>query len=183
LLSGREPARDNTVEVLVGVVGRAHGIRGEVVVELRTDEPDRRFAAGQLLRVEDSSRTLTVQSARPQGPRLLVRFAELIDRTAAEAARGLRLVADVDPAERPGEPEEYFDRQLIGLAVLDADGNSVGSVTGVLHLPAQDLLEIDNASGRHLVPFVTALVPEVDLAARRLRLADVPGLLGDAPDD
>jgi 16S rRNA processing protein RimM len=166
--------------VTVGVVGRPHGVRGEVVIEVRTDEPDRRFAAGQVLRAEDTTRTFRVVSSRPHGDRLLVRFAELGDRTAAEQARGIRLVADVDAAERPSGPEEYFDRQLVGLGVLAADGNPVGSVRAVLHLPEQDLLEIDSAAGVRLVPFVTALVPEIDLAAGRLRLADVPGLLGDS---
>lgn len=161
------------------MVGRPHGLRGEVLVDVRTDEPDRRFAPGQILRAEDTTRTFRVLSSRPLGDRLLVRLAELGDRTAAEQARGIRLVVDVDPAERPSEPEEYFDRQLVGLSVVSADDSPVGSVTAVLHLPGQDLLEIDTSGGRRLVPFVTALVPEVDIAAHRLRLADVPGLLGD----
>jgi 16S rRNA processing protein RimM len=81
------------------------------------------------------------------------------------------------PAERPDQPEEYYDRQLVGLRVLDAAGTEVGRVTGVAHLPAQDLLEIDTGAGEALVPFVSELVPDVDLDQGLLRLADVPGLL------
>ncbi|GAB3763238.1 ribosome maturation factor RimM [Microlunatus parietis] len=166
-----------SVEVLVGVVGRAHGIRGDVAVEPRTDEPEVRFAAGRAVRIEGSPRWLTVVSARDHSGRLLVRFHEVEDRNAAEALRGVRLVVDVDPAERPDRPEEYYDRQLIGLRVLDAAGTEVGRVSGVAHLPAQDLLEIDTGDGQALVPFVTELVPDVDLDQGQLRLADVPGLL------
>ncbi len=173
--SGREPTR----EVRVGVVGRPHGIRGEVFVDVRTDEPERRFATGEVLRGEDTTKTFRVVSSRFHSGRLLVLFAELADRTAAERALGIHLVTDVDPAERPGDPEEYFDRQLIGLTVLGADGAIVGPVVDVLHLPEQDLLEVqtDQPHKRHLIPFVTAIVPGVDLDARTLRLADVPGLL------
>jgi len=167
------------VEVLIGVVTRAHGVRGEVVVEARTDEPELRFAAGATARIENQQRTLTVDGARDHGGRLLVRFREISDRNAAEALRGSRLVVDVDPADRPAEPEEYYDRQLIGLTVLDAAGAEVGRVTGVAHLPAQDLLEIDASGAERLVPFVADLVPEIDLARGLLRLADVPGLLSD----
>ncbi|MFC7621041.1 ribosome maturation factor RimM [Microlunatus sp. GCM10028923] len=172
-----------TVEVLVGVVGRAHGIRGDVAVEPRTDEPEVRFAAGRAVRIEGSPRRLTVVTARDHSGRLLVRFDEVDDRNAAEALRGVRLVVDVDPADRPDRPEEYYDRQLVGLRVLDAGGSEVGRVTGVAHLPAQDLLEIDTGTGEALVPFVTELVPEVDLDQGLLRLADVPGLLSDEDDD
>jgi 16S rRNA processing protein RimM len=174
-----ERERPEPVEVVVGVVGRAHGIRGEVVIDVRTDEPDRRFAVGQILRAEDTTRTFRVVSSRLHSGRWLLGFSELADRSAAEQARGIRLVIDVDPHERPADPEEYFDRQLVGLTVLAAGGATVGRVTGVLHHAEQDLLEVQGDDTRHLIPFVRAIVPEVDLAAGTLRLADVPGLLGD----
>jgi 16S rRNA processing protein RimM len=167
------------VEVVVGVVGRPHGVRGEVAVESRTDEPDRRFAPGEQLRSEGSARTLTVAAMRWHSGRMLVRFAGLDDRTAAEAVRGVRLVTDVDPDERPEEPGEYYDRQLVGLAVQTADGVPVGEVVAVLHLPAQEVLEVRTADGPRLVPFVADLVPEVDLARQILTVADRAGLLAE----
>ena len=168
-----------TIEVVVGVVGRPHGVRGEVVVEPRTDEPDRRFAPGQELRAEESSQAFTVASMRHHDGRLLVRFVGLWDRSAVEAVRGTRLVADVDPAERPDEPAEYYDRQLVGLTVQTPDGDAVGVVVAVLHPPGQDLLEIKTANQVRLVPFVAALVPGVDLDAGTLTVADVAGLLSE----
>ncbi len=172
-----------TVEVVVGVIGRAHGIRGDVTIDVRTDEPERRFAVGETLRAADGRRSFTVTSARDHSGRLLVHFAQLPDRTAAEAARGVLLVADVDPDERPEDDEEFYDRQLIGLAVRAADGSRVGTVTDVLHLPLQDTLEVDTDAGVRLVPFVTDLVPQVDLAAGEVHLADVPGLLVELDED
>lgn len=165
--------------VVVGRIGKPHGIRGEVTVELRTDEPERRFAPGARLVVEGTGRPVTVTTHHWHQGRLLVRFEEFSDRTAAEAARGWMLTAEVDPAERPEEEDTYYDRQLIGLRVLTADGQDAGTVDFVVHLPAQDLLEVSTAEGTRLVPFVTALVPQVDLAAGTLTLADVPGLLVD----
>jgi 16S rRNA processing protein RimM len=166
-----------TIEVVVGVVGRPHGVRGEVTVDPRTDEPDRRFAPGQQLRSEGTPRTLTVASMRWHSGRMLVSFTGLDDRTAAETMRGARLVADVDPAERPEHTEEFYDRQLVGLTVLTTAGAAVGEVVAVLHLPAQDLLEVSTADGPRLVPFVSDLVPEVDLEHGRLTVADRAGLL------
>jgi 16S rRNA processing protein RimM len=151
-----------------------------VAIELRTDEPDRRFAPGEVLRGEGESRSFTVSSARYHSGRLLVTFAEITDRTAAEAVRGTRLVVSVPADELPEAEGEFYDRQLVGLRVLDASGADVGAVAAVVHLPAQDALEVLTADGPRLVPFVTALVPEVDLAAGHVRLADVPGLLFDA---
>ena len=172
-----------TVEVVVGIIGRAHGIRGDVTIDVRTDEPERRFAVGEVLRAEDGRRSFTVASARDHSGRLLVHFDQLPDRTLAEAARGTVLVADVDPDEQPEDEDEFYDRQLIGLAVRAADGSAVGTVTDVLHLPLQDTLEIHTDAGVRLVPFVTELVPRVDLAAGEVHLADVPGLLADADED
>lgn len=173
----------STDTVVVGVIGRPHGVRGEVAVELRTDEPERRFAPGQVLYEDEGSRLFTVQSARDHAGRLLVRFAELADRAAAEAVRGTLLVATVEPDERPAESDEFYDRQLIGLRARTRDGADIGMVGSVIHLPAQDVLEIETAAGTRLVPFVTALVPQVDLDVGYLTVADVAGLLDDEADD
>jgi len=170
---------DQLVEVVVGVVGGAHGIRGDVAIGVRTDEPERRFVPGARLRVEGSPRVLTVATARDHSGRLLVRFEEMDDRNAAEAARGLVLVTDVPASELPSDEGEYYDRQLVGLEAVTGDGTSIGRVLAVLHPAGQDLLEISTANGPRLVPFVEALVPEVDLPGGRLVVADVPGLLTD----
>ena len=169
-------------ETIVGVIGRPHGVRGEVTVEVRTDEPERRFAPGQVLRDEGGTRPFTVQSVRDHSGRLLVRFAEVINRETAEAVRGTLLIAAVEPDERPLEPEEFYDRQLIGLRVRRPDGVVVGTVSSVLHLPTQEVLDVETAGGSRLVPFVTALVPEIDLEAGCLTVADVAGLLDDLQD-
>jgi 16S rRNA processing protein RimM len=171
------------LEVVVGVIGRAHGIRGDVVIDVRTDEPERRFAPGTRLRAEGSGRTFTVANTREHSSRLLAKFEELADRTAAEQARGAVLLADVDASELPAEPEEFYDRQLVGLVARTPDETMIGTVSAVLHLPAQDTLEIETPTGPRLVPFVTELVPEVDLAGGFLVVADVSGLLDDPEDD
>lgn len=176
-----------STEVVVGRIGKAHGIRGEVSVEPRTDEPDRRFALGAALAAARpngaDSQTLTVKATRWHQDRLLVVFAELPDRNAAEAARGLVLRVAVDPDDSPDDPEEYYDHQLLGLSAFTTHGEAVGVVTEVIHTAGQDLLAIQTADGESLVPFVRALVPVVDLAARRLEIADRPGLLTPLPDD
>ena len=177
------------IEVVVGRLGKPHGLRGELTVEVRTDEPERRFGLGQRLRTEApygsafAHRSLEVVTTRWHQGVLLVAFAELDGRTEAESARGVLLHADVDPAERPEDPEEYYDHQLVGLAAYDVDGAHLGEVTG-LHHGAQDLLVVRTPGGRDaLVPFVSALVPEVDLDARRVVVADRPGLVTPFPDD
>lgn len=170
------------VEVVVGRVGRAHGIRGEVSIDIRTDEPERRFADGAALRLEGSPRLVRIASHRWHGERLLVCFDGVEDRTAAEALRGGVLLADVPGDERPDGEDEYYDRQLVGLRVLDHAGTEVGRISGVVHLPTQDLLAIDVAGGERLVPFVTDLVPVVDVEAGLVRLAEVGGLLDEWAD-
>jgi 16S rRNA processing protein RimM len=168
--------------VVVGVIGRPHGVRGEVAVEVRTDEPERRFAPGQRLYEDGGARLFTVTSVRDVPGRLLVKFAELSDRAAAAAVRGTVLVAAVEPDERSSEPGAFYDRQLIGMRAKTPDGTEVGTVGSVLHLPAQDVLEIETAGGIRLVPFVEALVPEIDLEAGCLTVVDVAGLLDDGKD-
>ena len=167
------------IEVVVGRIGKPHGIRGEVTVELRTDEPERRFVEGVAL-VAESPRgvrsTATVERTRWHQGVLLLHLEGFPDRTAAEAARGTLLIAEVDPDEQPEDPDEFYDHQLVGLRVEDTEGAERGEVTGVLH-GAQDLLQVRTPKGPVLVPFVTALVPTVDLDGGRVVVADRPGLL------
>lgn len=169
------------MERVVGRIGRAHGIRGELNVDIRTDEPGRRFAPGSS--VSADGRLLLVRSSRQHSGKMVVAFEGVTDRDAAEALHGRMLTADVDPAVSPDDPEEFYDHQLIGLAVRTQAGQAVGTITEVLHLPAQDTLAISHDSHEFLVPFVAELVPEVNLADGYVVVADVPGLLDpDAAD-
>jgi 16S rRNA processing protein RimM len=181
-------------EVVVGRIGRAHGIRGEVSVEPRTDEPERRFAVGAVLGTRNPQGSeptgpgrpsmLTVRSSRWHQSRLLVTFAEVGDRTAAEALRGLALVVQLDPDEAPEDPDEFYDHQLVGLQVVTGDGLRAGEVSDVVHGTAQDLLAVRTTDGREvLVPFVSALVPRVDVRAGQVEVADRPGLLSPLEDE
>lgn len=168
------------VEVIIGTVGRAHGLRGEVSVHSRTDFPADRYAPGVRVRTS-RGQVLTVADARPHQGGLLVRFLEITDRATAEDLRGSDLWAAGMPAEAT-TAEEYHDVELIGLAVVDAAGGVLGSVAEVLHLPAQDVLVVRTPTGDRLVPFVQALVPEIDLAAGRLEVVAIPGLFDDAAE-
>ena len=115
---------------------------------------------------------------------LLATFEELADRNAAEAARGILLHVTIDPAESPDDPDEFYDHQLVGLAAYDLDGAHLGEVRGLVHGSAQDLLTVRTPDGRDaLVPFVKALVPEVDVAGGRVVIADRPGLVTPLPED
>ncbi|MFW6867818.1 ribosome maturation factor RimM [Nocardioides sp. CPCC 206347] len=179
----------DSIDVVVGRIGKPHGIRGEVTVDVRTDEPERRYVDGAVLEVEPpkgsafSARKLTVSRTRWHQGVLLVTFAELADRNAAEAARGSVLRAFVSADEVPEDPEEFYDRQLIGLTAYNLEGEEIGKVSSVVH-GAQDLLQVRTPDGRNtLVPFVSALVPEVDVAGGRVVIADRPGLVTPFPDD
>lgn len=167
------------MQLVVGRIGRAHGIRGDVSVEVRTDEPELRLAPGATLLTDPASAgPLTVECGRVHSGRLLLRFEGIKDRNAAEALRGTLLIAEVDPEEQPEDPDEFYDHQLIGLDVVLADGTEIGEVAEVLHLPYQDLLSVRSRDGREvLLPFVEKIVPEIDLAAQRAVIDPPPGLI------
>ncbi len=178
----------DSIEVVVGRIGKPHGLRGEVTVDVRTDEPERRFATGTVLRAQPPAgsastlRSLTVSGSRWHQSVLLVSFAEIDGRNGAEAARGIVLHADLPADATPDDPDEYYDHQLIGLTAYDEHGTELGSLTAVQHGSAQDLLTIRTPDGRDtLVPFVTELVPEVDVATGRIVVADRPGLVTPFP--
>jgi 16S rRNA processing protein RimM len=221
------------MQLVVGRVTRPHGVRGEVSVEVRTDDPDLRFAVGRVMATDPAAAgPLTVESVRWHSGRLLIRFAGIADRNQAEELRGTWLTLDSAEVGPTGDPDEFHDHELIGLAVVTTLGEPVGRVTDVRHF-GQDLLVIEPAPARSpagpgtgaaevstagpeagaaevgpvptgpaqagrgpggpalaaraqprnalgselLVPFVAALVPEVDVAAGRLVIDPPPGLL------
>ncbi len=168
------------MQLAVGRVIRPHGIHGEVAVDVRTDDPAERFAGGRVLATDPpEAGPLTVESARWHSGRLLVAFAGITDRSQAEVLRGVWLTVDSAEVPAPADPDEFHDQQLIGLRVVTAAGEPVGTVTDVQH-PGQDLLVIEPATGEPgevLVPFVSAIAVEVDLAAGRLVIDPPPGLL------
>jgi 16S rRNA processing protein RimM len=172
------------MQVAVGQVARAHGIRGEVIVAVRTDEPDVRFAPGAQLATEPPERgPLTVRATRWHSGRLIVVFEGISDRTAAEGLRGTVLTLDTEDIPSPADPDEFYDHELIGLGVVTAAGQPVGVVADVLH-HGQDLLVVRRdgpAPAEVLVPFVGAIVPDVDVVGGRLVIDPPPGLLD--PDE
>jgi 16S rRNA processing protein RimM len=166
------------VDLVVGRIGHAHGVKGEVSVEVRTDDPDRRYAVGSVLATDPRERgPLTVEGARAHHGRLLVRFAGVEDRTAAEALRGTLLVVDSADVGETAE-DEWWDHDLVGLTAVTTDGRTLGAVADVVHVPGSPLLSVVDEEGREvLVPFVADIVPEVDVAGGRLVVDPPPGLL------
>jgi 16S rRNA processing protein RimM len=154
------------MRLLVGRIGRAHGIAGEATIEVRSDEPRLRFAVGARVQT-DTRGDLTITSHRLHNGTLLLGFAGVTDRNGVEALRDTLLYADVDITEQSA-PNEYHVMQLIGCQVFLESGEIFGELTDVLNLPGQDVLSIATASGEVLIPFVQQLVPHVDVVARKV---------------
>ncbi len=171
------PDLDN---VVIGRIGKPQGIRGEVTVEVRTDDPETRYAAGSVLVTDPAERgPLTVESSRWQGGRLVVAFVGVPDRSAAEALRDTLLCVPVAELGDIEDPDEFHDFQLRGLAASLPDGTALGTVSDVLHLPQGDVLTIDRGAGTPelLVPFLKAMVPVVDVPGGRVVVDPPAGLL------
>ncbi|MFH8518053.1 ribosome maturation factor RimM [Streptomyces gelaticus] len=167
------------MQLVVARIGRAHGIKGEVTVEVRTDEPELRLGPGAVLATEPAGAgPLTIETGRVHSGRLLLRFEGVRDRTAAEALRNTLLIAEVDPAELPEDPEEFYDHQLMDLDVVLADGTEIGRITEITHLPSQDLFIVERPDGSEvMIPFVEEIVTEIDLAEQRAVITPPPGLI------
>ncbi|MDX6739121.1 ribosome maturation factor RimM [Actinocorallia sp. A-T 12471] len=166
------------MQLVVGRIGKPHGIRGDVTVDVRTDDVDARFAPGATLVTDPvSAGPLTVATARWHSGRLVVRFAGVADRDRAEELRGTYLVIDSAEILTSSDPDDFHDQQLIGLKVVTTSGEEIGTVSEILH-HAQVLVVVDTPAGDRYVPFVAALVPEVDLEGGRL-VVDPPGGLFD----
>jgi 16S rRNA processing protein RimM len=154
------------MRLLVGRIGRAHGILGEATIEVRTDEPNRRFAIGATVQT-DSNGELKVISGRVHNGILLLGFEGITDRNSVEKLRNTLLYADVDINES-NDDDEYHVMQLIGCSAVLESGESFGEITDVINLPGQDLLAIKTAQGEQLIPFVHQLVPTVDIANKKV---------------
>jgi 16S rRNA processing protein RimM len=160
--------------VAVGKVTKAHGLHGEVVVLVFSDNPNR-FDEGAVVYLEDGA-TLTVRSTRKSGARLLVAFEDVDDRAAADRLHGRMLVVprSMLPALGPGE---YWPHQLEGCEVLTESGRSLGRIADVIANPANDLwVAVDPEGTECLVPAIRGVVVEVDLAEMRILVRDVPGI-------
>ncbi|OEJ24791.1 ribosome maturation factor RimM [Streptomyces agglomeratus] len=170
------------MQLVVARIGRAHGIKGEVTVEVRTDEPELRLGPGAVLATDPASvGPLTVETGRVHSGRLLLRFAGVKDRTAAEALRNTLLIAEVDPEATPEDPEEFYDHQLMDLDVVLVDGTEIGRITEITHLPSQDLFIVKRPDGSEvMIPFVEEIVTEIDLEEQRAVITPPPGLIDDS---
>ena len=155
------------MRLLVGRIGRAHGILGEATIEVRTDEPDRRFAIGNQVST-DTHGELTIISGRVHNGILLLGFAGFEDRNAIEKLRNTLLYAEVDINAKSDVADEYHVLQLIGCQAILESGQVFGEVTDVINLPGQDLLAIKTETGEQLVPFVHQLVPIVDIKKKTI---------------
>ncbi|WP_406863386.1 ribosome maturation factor RimM [Streptomyces sp. HUAS MG47] len=169
------------MQLVVARIGRAHGIKGEVTVEVRTDEPELRLGPGAVLLTDPSATgPLTIETGRVHSGRLLLRFEGVRDRNAAEALRNTLLIAEIDPDERPEDDDEYYDHQLIDLDVVLADGTEIGRISEISHLPSQDLFIVERPDGSELmIPFVEEIVTDIDLDEQRAVIDPPPGLIDD----
>jgi 16S rRNA processing protein RimM len=176
-------APESTDTVVVGRIGRPHGVRGLVTVEVRTDDPDLRFAPGAVLTTEPPERgPLTVADKKWHSGTLLLQLAgrdgvPSADREAADALRNTMLLVPVTDLPDLQDPDSFYDHQLVGLRAQLPDGSVLGEVTAVRHDGAELLVVRRPDAGELLVPFVTAIVPTVDVAAGHLVVDPPEGLL------
>jgi len=165
--------------LVVGRIGRPHGLRGELAVSVRTDAPEERFATGAEFTVA-GGRRLRVAGSRWHSGTLLLSFEGVADRNAAAELTGTTLTVDVSELRPLDDPDEFHDHELVGLRAELADGSVVGEVREVLHGPGGDLLVLGrDARTDALVPFVRQIVPTVDVAGGRVVLTPPDGLLED----
>jgi 16S rRNA processing protein RimM len=170
-------ARDESELIAVGRIGPAHGNRGDVFVEPWTDLPEIRFAAGSVLNTDPAAAgPLTVESWRLQGGKLLIHFVGVDDRDAVTALRSVQLVVPAGSRPRLEDPDDFYDSDLVGLLAVTLDGVDLGPVHEVVHVAGADYLLVNVNSAQRLIPFVKAIVPEVDVAGGRVLVAPPEGL-------
>ena len=171
------------MQLLVARIGKAHSLRGEVTVQAHTDDPAARFVPGARFTTEAVAgsgvpRELTLRSARLHNGIWLLAFEGIPDRTGAEGLRGTRLFVDTETIEDTDDEDAWYEDELVGLKAVDTSGTELGTVSGLDHGPAQDLLVLTlPGGGTAYVPFVAEIVPEVDVEGGRVVIDPPPGLL------
>lgn len=165
--------------LVVARIGRAHGVLGEATIEVRTDQPEDRFYVGSVLLTEPTSfGPLTIKSVRDHNGIILLGFEGINDRNEIEKLKNVLLLADVDIHEGSTE-DDFHVQELLGCEVTTSEGLNLGPVTDVVNLPGQDLLAVDYQGREILIPFVRAIVPEVDVKARKIGVVLPEGLLDE----
>jgi len=168
------------MDVVVGRLGRPHGVHGEISVEVRTDDPENRFAIGAKITLKETNQVLTVAATRWHLSRLLIKFEEIQDRTQVDQVRGKLLVVEVDPAEATLGNNEFYEFQLIDLEVFNQKNEKLGVVKEVLPGSAQALIVVKTPENKEvMVPFVNQLVPEVDIKNKRIVMNPPSGLFDE----
>ncbi|MDQ6769459.1 MAG: ribosome maturation factor RimM [Gemmatimonadota bacterium] len=179
---------------IVGLIRKAQGIRGEVVVEPLTDKPDVVFASGSRVFAgttdgelavvhdvmgEEETPTLTIARSQPYKKGLIVQFEELQDRDSAELWRGRYLLAPFSELP-PLEEDEVYLHDLIGMQVVNAAGDEIGKVSTFYELPQGIMLDVTTSRGSVLIPYRPEIVVSTDPTARTMVVDDKLGLLDDA---
>ena len=162
------------MQLVVGRIGRAHGVLGEATIEVQTDDPDIRFQVGNKLTLDDG-RELTIRSSRWHNQILLLAFDGVADRNQIEELRDQMISSDVDLGLLA--PGEYHFQQLIGCEVFQQNGELIGTVDEILKSPGQDLLSVSRAAGRVLIPMVKQIIIEIDVLAKKIIVNPPEGLL------
>jgi 16S rRNA processing protein RimM len=163
--------------IAVGRIGPARGVKGDVFVQPFTDEPEERFAVGSVLDTEPTAAgPLTVEYLNLSGPKMVLRFEGVADRVGAEALRGVQLVIPASARPAIDDPDEFYASDLVGLAARTPDGVELGPVHEVLDIAGADYLVLRIDDTERLVPFVTAVVPTVDVAGGFVEIDPPEGL-------
>jgi 16S rRNA processing protein RimM len=177
----------STTKLRVGRLLKAHGLKGAIKLELYTDSPNERFKPGTVLELqvpEESpwhGKTVTVTELRWYNTMPVLFLEGITDRTQAESLIRAILLVEADLAATPEEPEAWYDQQLVGLKV-ERDGQVIGEISRVDHLPAQDLLAITSGAKEVLLPFVKAFVPEVNVEESKIVITPPGGLFEELAD-
>jgi 16S rRNA processing protein RimM len=162
------------LQLVVGRIGRAHGVLGEATIEVQTDDPDIRFQIGNKLTLDDGKQ-LTIRSSRWHNQILLLAFDGVTDRNQIEELRDQLISSDVDLDSLA--PGEYHFQQLIGCEVFQQNGELIGAVDEIVKLPGQDLLSVNRAGAQVLIPMVKQIIIEIDVSAKKIVVNPPEGLL------
>ena len=164
--------------VLVGRIARAHGIRGQVIVDPATDFPDERFKAGSVLHIlrGDAIEAVTVETVRFHRGRPIIGLAGIDTMNAAETLAGRELRVSVD-ALQPLPAGSYYHHDLVGCSVETPSGETIGEVRGVEGDGASSRLIVESSNGHVLIPMVDGICVTIDVAGRKIVVAPPDGLL------